>query len=156
MNSSEISKPLKLVVWILIAFTGCYTFWQLTQTVHYTKDSISDLTRAFDDVIHPDGANFHGDRHIASQTLTQAVYADIVVQAYPDQILSFYQNSLAKAGWKQVKLGNENLANKKLKFCLNDMNLDIAVIEDVRLSNITRYFFGIHRQNAPNIKTGCH
>ena len=90
------------------------------------------------------------------QTITQAVYTDIVVQAYPNQILDFYQNSLPKAGWKQVQLQNENLAIQKLKFCMNDMNLDIEVIEDVRMSNITRYYFGIHRQNAPNIKTGCH
>ena len=156
MNSSEISKPIKLIVWILIAFTGCYTFWQLTQTVHYTKDSISDLTRAFDNVIHPEGAKFHGDKHIVSQTTIQAVYTDIVVPAYTNQILSFYQNSLLQAGWKQVELGIENLGNKKLKFCLDDMNLDIEVIEDVRISNVTRYYFGIHRQNAPNIKTGCH
>ena len=139
-----------------MAFAASYTFWQLAHTEHYARDSLSDLTTAFEAVRHPDEAQHSDALNAVSKLIFQAVSVNFITRMDTNQIISFYQSSLPKLGWKLVKREYETLGNKKLTFCLNDMNLNIEIIGEVNTSQTTRYYFGIHRENGPNIKTGCH
>lgn len=134
---------------------GGYFAWTAVQTETFSYASVSDLQKAFSEIVPPVEAEPDGEVKKSSKFTVKAVYVDFVTSLTEHDVENYYDAALRSHGWKPMESRLTAQGGRYIRFCRGDMDAIIETGGTSLKANSTRYYFGVHRENGPAIKTGC-